>query len=385
MKPLVLALAVGALLALTDGVRAEQFDIPGDFDTVQQALDAVPADSTLVIHGGTWRELVITKPVVLVGDPAPLIQIFCGSSQPAIRLDGPGHGAVVLEDVRVEWTSQAETCGAPPPLIAGSGFDQLLVLSSTVLGSNAIGLDPASGNAAVSVDVGAVLVADSVIAGGDSTTCPFCCVGGNCLAPSGSAGLVAPTASVTVLDSTVRGGRADDQSFVNTSLSDCPTSCAQLANAGHGGTGIVAQSVYVANSTIVGGGGATYTCDTSSLSCPQPAGDPLQAAQVELLSGSLMAGGAPRLGQDWSVTWSTSGLVALLGLSLGVTAPKAFGVQNWLYMDLSNTFVSAVPGAQQSVQWTVPHQPELIGVVITLQIFDPGEGLSRPIVVPILP
>lgn len=383
MRLRAVAVFVLSLLALAAPAGA-QLEVPGDYDTVQEALDAAPADSTIVIHGGTWRELVVTKPVTLVGDPAPLITLWCSSTGGAIFLDGPGHGAVVLENLHVEYESQAETCGNPPPLIAGDGFEQLLVLSSTLLGSHATGLDPAHGNGAITVTVDSLLVADSTIEGGNSTTCAGCCTG-NCYVPSASHAICAWTADVTVLDSTVSGGSADDQIFVESVSWECPTSCADLGNGGHGGTGISALSVFVANSTIVGGSGGTYGCNVSALSCQQPSGVPIAASQIELLSGSLTAAGAPHLGGDWPLTWVTSAPMAFLALSLTVTAPTDLGPKGWLYMNPDEAIVYVVPGGQQSQSFGVPNDPDLLGVVLTVQVLDPGEGLSRPVVVPFLP
>ena len=102
-----------ACLVLT-GSAVAQLHVPGDYATIQLAIDNASPGTTILIHGGTYGPIVVDKALTFVGDPAPLIvnnNIAEAPllAAPPVRLAGPGSGSVVFSNVNVGGTVDGVT------------------------------------------------------------------------------------------------------------------------------------------------------------------------------------------------------------------------------------------------------------------------------------
>src|SRR5687767_2941958 len=153
-SPIVVAAAIAPLLGAV--AHAQVTHVPGDFSTIQDALDASPAGEVIVVHGGTWGAITIRRPVTLIGDPQPSIGGF-GGPFPPVTLDGPGLGKVTLSSIFVGGVFGGNDLpSTPPPGIHGGGFEALHIIDTTVVapqrsmfGFTGLGL----GNSAIVADV----------------------------------------------------------------------------------------------------------------------------------------------------------------------------------------------------------------------------------------
>ena len=243
-------LALAALLVLSSPLAAQTFEVPGDYSDLQTALDSVPADATIVVHGGHWFGLEVTQPVRLVGDPMPYI--WGGGEtvlDPPITLGGPGSGDVVLSNVNVGMLINANAFVMNAPAIRGGGFDGLFVYDSQVSGPEweFVYNYVFPGATGIETTVPLVWVERSFISGSATAASPV-----NTHHPSsnptplgapGGSGIVAPQ-TVVVIDSTVRAGSGD---FIYYASPDCNFPCP-------GGDGVVCRMLIHARSTITGGG-----------------------------------------------------------------------------------------------------------------------------------
>lgn len=374
-----LALAVSLLAASLHA----QVTVPGDFATLQAALDAAPPGAFIYVDGGEHVATVIAKPVTIVGTPdVPLLRTPTSSEsfdffqEPAIELAGPGSGVVTLVNVRTGGTTEGFFFSTAGAAIEGGGFDELRVLHSEILPptwTTVTGFAvPPKG---IDVDVDHLLIEDSLVRGGSGDddgsalfTIPF----------GGSA--VETTEAVTVLDSEVRGGDALDTVFPGF---DCPGSCAVL-DEGFGGAGISADVVRQANSIIAGGRGAEISCFTPGVGevpvCTLPDGPSIVGASaVDVLPGVLLGSGVTPLGGQQTLTWFAESPSVFLIVGFTSIQPTVFG-KGVLYVDVGSAFVVPVPGGGlQSLTFTIPFDTALLGVVEVAQVFDPATGATRPV------
>jgi hypothetical protein len=203
----------------------------------------------------------------------------------------------------------------------------------------------------------------------------------NVLTVDGASAIVGT--DVVVLDSTVTGGEQGEY-VLSPSDQNCPPSWSAGVNpAFHkGGTGIVATRVVRANSTILGGAGATITNACSGVPAiynQQPAGTPVVADSVLALSHDLFSSNAPRIGQPWSATALFLGGTIVLGLV--ETDPIAVPGHGSLF--LAPAPLVFLPG--NTVATVVPLNSALIGTVFGVQWISPSGQLSRPVFEVVLP
>ncbi|HTE06708.1 MAG TPA: hypothetical protein VK824_10965 [Planctomycetota bacterium] len=364
-----------------------QVHVPGDFPTIQDALDAVPDGAIIIVHGGIHGSIHIDRPVTLLGDPMPVIRTSCCEpfseiELPAIRLDGPGHGSVVLQRVATQGKVQDgfETAGGAG--ITGGGFDELLVLHADIAGSDgasAFGGGQLPGGPGIDVSVPYVMVTDSTVRGGSSNypDDPQSTL-------DGTAGLRAPGASVAVLDSHVSGGGIGHVTFGFTAA--CPT-CSQILG-GEGGTGVLAGTLFTAHSTIEGGAGAECFCFAGTFTpiCTKPAGAALLVDALQDLSGELSATTPFEIGESSTLQWSARGAPAMLLVAFGTQVPEEHPGLGLLFLDPARAaFVMLDSGAALSEIVRIPPDATLVGLIATLQLFDPAVGLGPPVIAAFVP
>jgi hypothetical protein len=369
------ALALTAPLA-----RAGEHHVPGSFPTVQQAIDASAPGDTIVVHGGTWPPILISKPLTIVGSPEATfdntgVAVFPLLQAPCIRLSGTGDGAVRLAQVRTKGVTNGFQFSGAGPAILGGGFSELHVLRSTIqsptwccLTGSAIGVP------AISVSIPHVVVSASTVRASDSDV-DFVPISGFS-GVAGPPGISAPD-TVVVLDSTVTGGRSSGSSYFPGTAP--PGGCPCLDKAA-GGTGVSAARLLVAGSTIAGGKGG----DVFNGSVPwgtAPSGPPTQVTTHVQLPQDFTASGKIAVGGTWTVTWTVSGPFGVLLLA-GPALPTNVAGLGWLFLDFSTLhFAAAFPaGGSHSFTFDVPPNPALTGLEIAAQFWGPEHGLTRPVI-----
>lgn len=388
------ALVLTALLAPSP--RADEISVPGDFATIQQAIDAASFFDVIVVTGGVHAPIVIDKPLFIVGAAAdrprirpadPGEETLPFTQDPAVTLAGVGVGTATLTGLDLGGGADGSYFGTPGAGLAGGGFEEVRLIDCNVSAAEwffPTGLGEAA-DAVVLSGVPALLISHSTIQGGTGTydlpfPFPF-------PLPDGGRGLLASATTVTVLDSVVRGGSGLDMDFDFAEF--CPT-CGQIGG-GTGGIAIVADEVFHAGSVLQGGPGATLRCFTApstiTLICTKTAGAAIvEASQVVDLPGLLLGSGPFVENSTVVLTWSSQSPSVLLAYSTFPIPPLSVGAKGWLFLHPGNLFLLPVPGGPLvSVSFPIPASTGAVGIPLGMQIFDPAVGLSRPLVTAFVP
>ncbi|MED6333799.1 MAG: hypothetical protein VYE81_00250 [Planctomycetota bacterium] len=359
-------------------VYAGELHVPGDHADLQSAIDAAASGDTIIVHGGTHAPITITKPLSILGDPAPLIvgdttDTVLGTYRGPISLSGPGAGRVTLGRIETGGVTEGHIFGASAPGISGGGFDSLVVYDSTVRAPGWIFLTGvADGQPGIQVSVPDVYIERSLVEGSASDTDDCYSFG-----PDGPLGLSAP-GSVSVFDSTVRGGAAGASYYcLPGPFCGCPPS-------GVGGAGIVAGTLLHSNSTIEGGDGATWQDSDGNLCCVQASWQPAVVGAEIALAG-LAGSGAFTLSQSYTLDSPSATTPSLLLLfSLGLGSPIELPGLGWAFLDLGSFGSLGLPTFP--LTFTMGTNPGLVGAELAFQGFDlVSSALSRPVSGVILP
>jgi hypothetical protein len=243
------------------------------------------------------------------------------------------------------------------------------------------GLGEAADAVVLGASVAHLLVSDSTVVGGQGdydTTPPWSFV------PDGGSAIVAPDTVVTVVDSHVEGGAGRDTVF--TPFQGCPSECSDVSS-GTGGDAVEAVAVYHAGAQLVGGRGALIGCSPgTAFVCLRPSGLALRdVSSAEALPGTLFGSGPMPAGSYWTVTWETTSPGVFLLLSPFPAPPVEVPGEGLLHMpDWSAlpVFLSGDDGAE--ALW-IPDDASLHGTPLVMQLWDPVDGLGRPVVSSIVP
>ncbi|HEX5010880.1 MAG TPA: hypothetical protein VFY71_10805 [Planctomycetota bacterium] len=361
------------LLAVVAAPVAAQIFVPEDFPDPQSAIAAAPTGGVIVVHGGQWLPIVIDKPLTLIGDPQPLFMPDGPPPvpQPIVTLAGPGAGRVVLQNVWLGGGVDGTVYSDCAPSITGGGFDALHVFDSLIEGSpwqfaynfTFPGAD------AIDVSVPLVWIERCTVRGADAAA------GDNSnhqeAVDAGDA--VIATGSVVLLDSTVSGGDGPTLSWDAGGAGGCPPVCP----GGAGGDGIACASLVQANSTITAGAGSHWLGENGiGDCCDGPSGTALLVASHTLLGQDLTSSGPARLGQSWSLAWSTPGPAAVLFVSAGVGMAPQLGAPK-LHL-LPPLFLGVVLSSPGALSTTVPADAALTGLEYGVQVYS-SAGWTRPI------
>jgi parallel beta-helix repeat protein len=141
-----LVLVVSLGLATTATVAADVIDVPGDYDTIQEAIDAASDGDTIMVAAGLYEENVeIDKSLTLKGAQAGVDArtrsgaetiIEPGEEQIGISiLTAPGR-VVVIDGLTVQ--NAEHGIGTPEPTMA----DDITVRNVRVLNTNGFGISP---------------------------------------------------------------------------------------------------------------------------------------------------------------------------------------------------------------------------------------------------
>ena len=384
--PLVLSLLAG------ETVHAATLHVPGTHPTLDAAVAAAAAGDVIVVQGGVHPPVEIGVPLSLIGDPQFTIDnssVFGAvpAVEPAVLLAGPGHGRVSIS--RMTTSGQADVfqfVGGQPlrveAAIAGGGFDELLVLDSTLEPCQWAVVDGGweDGAPAIDVTVPDVLVARTSVIGGHAILTTCATGAPNVPTAVAAPGIRAPGSTVVVLDSDVAGGNGAAWCFGQLGA-PCPS--LPHPNVTGGAAGIVADLLLTAGSTLSGGAGSDVFCWPSSIIGAVPAGPAHVAGQVETLSGSFSAPGPIELGGTWSLDWAPADGYGVLFVA-PPTPPTAAG-PGWAFVDVGALAVVPIGGVTPPLGVPVPNQAALIGVEVAAQLYGAGAPLSRPFVGQVLP
>ncbi len=356
--------------------------VPGDYGSIQAAINAVPNDTVIMVYAGPHPPFTVTKPLVIIGSPSVVIDNtdvgpMFGAQDPNITLSGPGYGRLVLANLELKGTANLSMMNAMGSRIIGGGFEHLRVSDCQLdapQGIYATGLYQGKHGISTSVTT-VVLTRSSVTGGTGGTDGPF--YPHPVPAHSGD-GIHAPGKKVVVLDSTVTGG---DAPLISFQYGYCPGTASIVTG---GGDGVVAGTAFYSNSTVVGGPGESIYCQNSDMSWSllgqSPDGAPFVAGGVHAFANHLWASSDPVSGSVWGVYWqTTTGGPTLLAVGYP-GEPFWLGGRGWLFMDPSIILLNVVPGGLQVMPISIGTDPNLIGQSFVMQLLDPATGLTRPLV-----
>jgi hypothetical protein len=261
IDPIIVAtLAAGLTLALSPGAFAPvPLPLPGtyvvdpaggaDFTDLQTALDAVPADSTVVVRGdwGGWIPR-ITKSVSIVG--LHITGFYNYPSKPddaAIEVDAGADARVTFYGLHID-IGPTDSINGPRGINIRSAGD-VVISDSTILCSyvNTSLYDyyARDGDGVVVYSAKSLYILRSTIHGGSRGEDFYLCDYGNEHGPDG--GDAVQAGDVVVVDSELKGG---DGGFLVRDCADCSDT---RAVPGIPGRGLVCRSAYLSNSTVVAG------------------------------------------------------------------------------------------------------------------------------------
>lgn len=370
-----MASAPATVLLLPTAALGQVLEVPGDFDSLQDALDAAPDGAVVMVHGGVWGSITITKPVSLLGAPAPRLSGSTDGSLAPIVLQGAGSGEVTLSRVRAgAIVNDSLAPSRLAPAIQGGGFEELHVYDSDIIAlerSFFSGLG--YGNSAIDTDIPFVVVERSTVKGSRTDIDDACT--GNPSSWIPPAGIDAP-GTVVVLDSFVAGGAMGRFQYSGwPTPADCdPGNCPPFP----GAPGVACSTLYHSGSLIVGGQGARWsTCSPAEYCCESPGGPPFVVAQENPLADDLSADGPPHLGRDYVLHLGTPGPMASLLMASGIDPPVTVPV-GVRFLEPGSTVLVGTVSTPGTARLHVPLDPSLLGQTMAFQLLDPNTGLSRP-------
>lgn len=380
-----LALCSFTFAALVSPADGAVLDVPGDQPTLVAALSAAAPGDVIFLHGGTHPPVTITKAVTIVGESGAEIDntgFGSGDQDPNVTLAGGGSGRVALVGVDLVGSAELFVYSGMGSRIVGGGFAELLIEDCHIdppKGVNATGAYQA--RHAVTVSVPTVFVSRSEITGaaGGTDGCFYAHPGiSNFIGDSGAA-VSAPSSTVVVLDSELSGGVGPNLCF---DLSTAPPSSS--TDVPSAGSGVVAKALYRANSLIQGGVGLDVYVQSVTggfFSIGQgAAGAAVVADTVVNLDSKIDASTSPALGGTWTMSWSTSGAPTLLIVGMPAPPVEVFGHGVWFFGG-GPTSMTPVPGGAQTLSLVIPANPALVGFTAAIQLHDPADGLTRPLLV----
>ncbi len=363
-------------LVLATHLSAEVIEVPGDFEGVQDAIDAAQAGDTIVVEFDVWSgPFVITRPLTIVGGSTmPYFRPGgAGSTGELFVLDGPGKGTVVFSNVIIgaQIGGNFEEGAAS---ITGGGFEALHIYDSVVQGSpwsdNMSFVRP--GVDAIDVSVPLVWIERSEIRGGDTD---------NYDAYPHSQGFDAghglvTTGTAVVIDSLIDGGNG---TVIRWDGDGCPQDCP----GGDGGDGIVCDQLISSNSTFDSGFSSSWDQRTGGVWCCRgESGIAMQTQQHLTMDQDLTGSGMPQLGNSYTLDWTIPGSTGLLFFAVAPRTPEVARGDLWC-LGASATVVAAV-ASPSNLTLDLPVDPVWTGTEFVFQIMT-SEAISRPLAGTLVP
>jgi hypothetical protein len=197
----------------------------------------------------------------------------------------------------------------------------------------------------------------------------------------GPPGIDAPASTVVTLDSDVRGGDSGEYNHPSSECGGGP------CPGGVGGDGVIADELYEADSSLVGGFGALWFDPIGLVCCGGEQGEPFVATTATALANQLDADVRPRMGSDYELHLASPGPSAVLYAAEGIGPPSTVP-EGLLFLGGTPMALGTFP-TPSTVELPIPLDVGLFGREIALQLLDPVTGWSRPVagvlLLPLLP
>lgn len=362
------SVATAQVLTVDPGGGAQYTDL-------QTAIDAAPAGAVILVNGGAWQTLSVSRSLTIVGTTQILVgpgqAISFGQQPPAFDLQGTGSQEFTLVNATVQGDVPSPSYNFAAPGIASSGFAQIRVFDSLIAGSRwttptgtAVGVPGIRAAGASNVLVERSVIEASTTFGDDSMA----------LAPNGAAGIEAPGAIVAVMQSRVLGGDVFQPDLViNPGPAPCP--CPAGPNgAALAGDGVLASTLYESGSLIEGGAPTAVTV----LGQPygqQPGGVATSASSRIELPFVMTLGVPLRLGATGFVLMAPPQGPSVLVVGLPESTPINTPIVSHVFVDLLPPAVTRLIGPTTTLHATsVPFNFNFAGFELAYQRFDLVNG-----------
>lgn len=361
-------IATAQVLTVDPGGAAQYTDL-------QTAIDAAPGGAVILVNGGVWQTLAISRSLTIVGtteiEVRPDEGFSTGQQPPAIELQGSGSEQFTLVNATVQGDVPSPSYSCAAPGIESSGFAQIRVFDARIAGTRwtaptgrALGVPGIRAAGAVLVHVERAVIEASATFGDDSMA----------LAPNGAAGIEAPGAIVAVMQSRVLGGDVwQPDLLINPGPVPCP--CPAGPNgAALAGDGVLASTLYESGSLIEGGAPTAITV----LGQPygqQPGGVATSASSTIELPFVMTLGVPLRLGATGFVLMAPPQGPSVLVVGLPESTPINTPIVSYVFVDLLPPAVTRLIGPTTTLHATsVPFNFNFAGFELAYQRFDLVNG-----------
>lgn len=355
-----------ASLALAAPLAAPIDVFPGDPAALQNAIDAAPPGATILVHGGTYDPITIDKPLDIIAEPRASLTITGAcpfvTAEALVTLAGPGSGRTTLNNFGVAgFVDGFFFCGDPDPLVVGGGFDEFWLVDSTLSAGWCCLTGAAPGAPAIRTTVPTLVVAGSSVAPLDADTDGF---------PGfpQPVGIDAPTSTVIVTHSTVRGGSY---------LTYVDDFCTGTFPTGAPAIGIVANLLFTTGSEVSGGAETFAQCPFgSTIVGSHPEADAYDANIATDIFANLTPLNAPLRGSAWDLETTTSGSGGFLFINFDTEPVEFKPGLGWDFLTVAETFQTVVVPPGFGVQsFPIPDLVDLVGFELALELLDFDIGL----------
>ena len=356
--------------------------VPGNAGSLGAALEMAPPGALILLDTTELQApVVITKPVTVVGVPGARVgnEGFCTSILPSpVTLDGPGQGDVVLAGLDLV---TATDCAITPALLSGDGFESVRLFDCTLQQSFTGFTGFGFGAPAIETDVSDLYLQDCLVSGaGDGVD--ICTFSATSLSMVQSRpGILAPSATVTLVRTDVVGGGIFGGVLCCTY---CSCSAVDLEAVTPGGDGVVAESVFAYGSGIAATPGVAVLAIELETGPGETCGEtpPGTAVVADLLvEDSTVLGSPPTvtLGTAWSVSHGALDDATLL-VGLDVSSPHRVPGLGWsLFSNEPPRVMMPLPSATAgSVDFLAPDIPTFAGRIAIHQLWSASSGLHAP-------
>ncbi len=398
-----LALTVVALATSAPGQTGTGVCVPGT-NPLQAAVNAAQPGDVIVVNGlsNLGQSICVDKPLVFVSQGGPTA--FTATSGPFSASNAPRgvfhvapavSGVVAFHDLQISGVTCLSTVGAVMRGIYSESANVTLIVDGCVVAGAdygcGVGDNSENGAAGIEGTVARLVVKDSTVTGGDGDIAGWSYDPGPnpnifCLdlASAGIGGdAIDVTGEVLLVRSVLAGGDGGD-AVGNTSICACASPPPSYADAGSGGSAVLAPTVWSWGSTGTAGAGGSVTCGGTAYS-QAPAGAPLPPGGIS----TLQVGPQPSLGGTALFTLQNPGAqpaaIAVGTTGFGPAIPVS-GTDPY-FLGPSPIVVAAGLGLT-GLAIPVPNSSVLVGAVLPVQagIQTPGGFvLTNPDVVLILP
>lgn len=391
----VLGVALAGLLGSL--ANAGQIRVPADQPTLAAALAvAAPNDVILVQTPVFQNNVVVTKPVTIIGEPLVTILGTAGgcSLVATVNLAGPGSGSVAIANARI---LSSGDCFDPAAPIGGGGFASLFLYDVEIPEPPAGMTGYGHGVEGVRTSGIPFVAVERCSIRSSQNDVDECQPGPDAAQLGGKhnhAAVDVGNATLLALDSTLRGGNGGFLCTKNWVF--FPSCVSGLDTAGgEGASAVKAGAFYAANSIVESGVGSTYLVwqgipgGSQSVVCWVYGSYPAVIASTNAtLPGTVTETASPKPGSSWQLDFALVPGATYALFSFGFGAPLQVPGIGTAFLDPA-TFASlgvlSALGGVGSKSYGVPNDASLLGTRLCLQPLQAGVGLLRPVGAVIVP